>query len=574
MSEKLGTLLIKAGLINEEQLNLALEKQQETSGKLGSILVEMEFISEEKLIQFLSKQFRVQSINLNDIVVDPSLLQSIPPKLATKYNVFPVRREGRNLYLAMSNPSNVFAVEDIKFTTNLNIIPLVAPDKIITQYIEKYFESQELLDEVIDDDIIDDEIEIIKKDENEEADDAAGDLAASVDSGPVVKMVNSLITRAVETMASDLHIEPYDRDLRIRYKIDGVLQALSKTKTPPWKYRKSMISRIKIMAKMKLQESRLPQDGRIKVKVHGKPIDIRVAIVPTMYGEKAAMRILDREKVEFKFDKLGFDPDMEKYIEKAIRNPVGIVLITGPTGCGKTTTLYTCVEKINNSEVNITTAEDPVEFSILGVNQLQVNESVGLTFASALRAYLRQDPNIIMVGEIRDKETAEIAIRASLTGHLVLSSVHTNSACGTVTRLINMGVEPFLIASTINLLVSQRLLRTICTNCKVQDIMNDDELLEKGLDPKELGGSPVYKGEGCDKCGQTGYKGMVGIFETLEISNSVRRAILENKSTDELRDIALKDEETYFVTMREAAMRKLKMGIIDVLELVKETTLR
>lgn len=574
MSEKLGTLLIEAGLINQEQLELALKKQQETGNKLGSTLVEMDFISDEKLVEFLSKQYKVQSINLNDIVVDPSLLSAIPPKLASKYSIFPIRREGRNLYIAMCNPSNVFALEDIKFTTGFNVVPLVASEHSINQYIEKYFESQEILDEVVDDDFLDEEIEVVKTDENEEADQTAGDLAASIDSGPVVKMVNSLITRAVETKASDIHIEPYDKDLRIRYKIDGVLQALDKTKTPPWKYRKSIISRIKIMSKMKLQESRLPQDGRIKVKVHGKPIDIRVATVPTMYGEKMAMRILDREKVDFKFDALGFDKDMEKYVEESIKTPVGIVLITGPTGSGKTTTLYTCVEDINDPEINITTAEDPVEFSILGVNQLQVNEGVGLTFASALRAYLRQDPNVIMVGEIRDRETAEIAIRASLTGHLVLSSVHTNSCAGTITRLVNMGVEPFLIASTVNLIVSQRLIRTVCKNCKIQDTRADEELRSMGIDPAEIGGATIYRGQGCEKCGGTGYKGMVGVFETMDVSNAVRKAILDRKSTDEIQEIAENDGETFFISMRQAALRKLKSGIIDVLEFAKETSLR
>ena len=571
MAEKLGTLLINAGLINEQQLEDALNEQQESGEKLGNILVDKEYISQQKLIEFLAKQFKVQSIDLNDVVVDPGLLKTVPPKTASKYNVFPVRREGRNLYLAMSNPADVFAIEDIKFTTNLNIVPLVASDRVIKNYIEKYYESQEILDEVVDDDILDDDIEVVRKDENEEADEQGGDLAATIDSGPVVKMVNSLITKAVETSASDIHIEPYDKDLRIRYKIDGVLQPLDKTKTPPWRYRKSIISRVKIMSQMKLQESRKPQDGRIKVKVHGKPIDIRVATVPTMYGEKMAMRILDREKVEFKFDKLGFDPDAEKMIKRAIKTPVGIALVTGPTGCGKTTTLYTCIEAINDPEINITTAEDPIEFSLLGINQLQVNESVGLTFASALRAYLRQDPNVIMVGEIRDKETAEIAIRAALTGHMVLSSVHTNSAPGTITRLINMGVEPFLIASTINLVVSQRLLRTICDNCKVQDNRSPEELKEAGINPEELEGASIYKGEGCDECGGTGYKGMVGIFESMEVNTAIRKAILNRMSTDELAAVA---KENNLISLREAAIRKLKAGVVDVLEVVKETTLR
>jgi len=364
-------------------------------------------------------------------------------------------------------------------------------------------------------------------------------------------------------------LEQYEQSLRIKYRIDGILRALDKP--PPWQYRKALVTRIKVMAHMKIQETRLPQDGRIKVRVHNKPIDLRVACVPTMYGEKVAMRVLDREKVEFEFDKLGLDPDMEKKLVKSLRNPVGIILVTGPTGCGKTTTLYTCLSKANEPSINITTAEDPIEFSLDGVNQLQVSESVGLTFAAALRAYLRQDPNVIMVGEVRDRETAEIAIRASLTGHLVLSSVHTNSACGTITRLVNMGVEPFLIASTVNCVVSQRLLRKVCSNCKTQDIRTDDELIKMGFDPEEFKGVMLYKGLGCEKCSGTGYKGMVGIFEVLDIEPEFRKAIMKNLSTDQLQEIAVRSE---FITLREAAIRKLKAGVVDFLEVVKETTIR
>ncbi|MDD3804617.1 MAG: ATPase, T2SS/T4P/T4SS family, partial [bacterium] len=409
MSEKLGNMLINAGLINNEQLNQALKAQKGTTKKLGSILVELGFTSDNKLVEFLSRQYKVQAVNLNEIEVDESLLQLIPAKLAKKYEVFPVRRDGRTLYLAMGNPADVFALEDLKFTTAHNIVPLVATENAIEMFIEKYYTEVEVdIDDVVDmDEIQEEDIEVIKKDENEQADEAVGDLAANVESGPIVKIVNSLITTAVEQGASDIHIEPYDQSLRIRYRIDGVLRPIDKP--PRWQYRKSIVSRIKVMGKMRLQETRLPQDGRIKVRVHDRPIDIRVACCPTMYGEKVAMRILDRDKVEFEFDKLGFDPDLEKSLMKSLRNPVGIILVTGPTGCGKTTTLYTCIQKINSPELNITTAEDPIEFSLEGINQLQVQEAVGLTFASALRAYLRQDPNVIMVGEVRDKETAEIA---------------------------------------------------------------------------------------------------------------------------------------------------------------------
>ncbi|HAF08092.1 MAG: type IV-A pilus assembly ATPase PilB [bacterium] len=576
MSERLGELLINAGLINNQQLNEALRVQKQTNKKLGTVLVELGYTSEKKLIEFLSKQYKVQSVNLEEIEVDESLLQIIPGRLARQNTVFPVRREGKTLYLAMANPSDMFVIQDIQFTTAYNIVPLISSERSILEFINKYYPDEDDVEVDIDnldnidlDDIVDENIEVIKKDENEQADEVVSDLAASVDSGPIVKIVNNLITKAVEEGASDIHIEPYDQSLRIRYRIDGVLRPIDNP--PKWQFRKSIVSRIKVMAHLKLQEARLPQDGRIKVKVHGKPIDIRVATVPTMYGEKVAMRILDREKVDFEFDKLGFDPDLEKKLMKSLRNPVGIILITGPTGSGKTTTLYTCLSKINSPEINITTAEDPVEFSLDGVNQLQVSESVGLTFASALRAYLRQDPNVIMVGEIRDRETAEIAIRASLTGHLVLSSVHTNSTAGTVTRLINMGVEPFLISSTVNCIVSQRLLRRICENCKVPYNISEEELKNLGFSPEEIGGSKLYKGAGCEKCGGTGYKGMVGIFEVMEITPEIRKAIMKKLTTDDLEKLAVKEG---LITMREVALRKLKQGVTDILEVVKETALR
>jgi type IV pilus assembly protein PilB len=571
MFEKLGDMFINAGLINNEQLTQALKVQKGTDKKLGSILVELGFTSDIKLVELLSKQYKVQSVNLSDIQIDESLIHLIPAKLAKKYEIFPVRRDGRTLYLAMVNPADVFAIEDLKFTTAHNIVPLVASENAIMNCLEKYYSDVEVeTEDIVDmDDIPDEDIEVIKKDENEQADEAVSDIAANVESGPIVKIVNSLITSAVEQGASDIHIEPYDQSLRIRFRIDGVLRAIDKP--PRWQYRKSIVSRIKVMGHMRLQETRLPQDGRIKVKVHDKPIDIRVATVPSMYGEKIAMRILDREKVEFEFDKLGFDPDLEKLLIKALRNPVGIIMATGPTGCGKTTTLYTCVEKINSPELNITTAEDPIEFSLEGINQLQVQEAVGLTFASALRAYLRQDPNVIMVGEIRDKETAEIAIRASLTGHLVLSSVHTNSTAGTITRLINMGVEPFLISSTVNCIVSQRLVRRICEYCKTPDIKTDEDYIRLGFDPNDFAGKTIMKGRGCEKCGNTGYKGMVGLFEVMEITPPVRKAIMKKMPTDDLEAIAV---ENGLITLRKIAIRKMIQGTIDIVEAVKETGLR
>jgi type IV pilus assembly protein PilB len=395
-----------------------------------------------------------------------------------------------------------------------------------------------------------------------------GDLAAEIDSGPIVKLVNTIITKGVEAGASDVHIEPYEKEVRVRFRIDGILREVMK---PPKKMHKGIVSRIKIMAKMKISEKRLPQDGRIKVKIRGKPIDLRVASLPTMFGEKVAMRILDRSAVSFNLEDLGFEENQLEQFIHGIKMPFGIVLVTGPTGCGKTTTLYAALELINNQTVNITTAEDPVEYSLLGVNQVQMRESVGLTFASALRSYLRQDPNIIMVGEVRDKETAEISIRASLTGHLVLTTVHTNTAAATITRLVNMGVEPFLIASTVNNIVSQRLLRKICLNCAEEVDVSEEYLERIGLNPDDLKDTIFHKGAGCNVCNGTGYKGRIGIFEIMGMSAHIRELVLDKVSTDVLQQAAV-DEK--MMTLRDIAVEKLKQGITTVHEVLKETSIK
>jgi len=394
------------------------------------------------------------------------------------------------------------------------------------------------------------------------------DLASQVDSGPIVKLVNTIISNGVSAGASDVHIEPYDKELRIRFRVDGILREVMK---PPKKMHKAIVSRIKIMAKMKIAEKRLPQDGRIKVKIKGKPVDLRVASMPTIYGEKMALRILDRSAISFNLEDLGFEENQLDLFINAIRMPFGIVLVTGPTGCGKTTTLYAALEKINTMDVNITTAEDPVEYSLVGVNQVQMREAVGLTFASALRSYLRQDPNIIMVGEIRDRETAEIAIRASLTGHLVLSTIHTNTAAATITRLTNMGVEPFLLASTLNIVISERLLRKVCLNCAEEVEVSADYLKRIGLDPEEFNGVKFYKGAGCSVCNGTGYKGRLGLFEVMTLSPKLREVILERASTDKVQDETVKEG---MKTLRDMAIVKLKLGVTTIEEVLKETTLR
>ena len=567
---RLGSLLIKENLITEEQLEKALEEQETNGGRLGSNLVKLGYISEKQLISTLSKQHNVPGVDLNTVEIDPEVLQLIPSNIATKYELIPLSRIGKILTVAMVNPDDIFALEDIKFSTGFEIQPVIASELSIRNTLEKHYEGQDLLQKVEKEieGYEDEEVEVVGVEEKEGEEEESSDLAAQVDSGPIVKLVNSVITKGVETGASDIHIEPYDKELRVRFRIDGILREAMK---PPKKMHKAIISRLKIMAKMKIAEKRLPQDGRIKVRIRGKPIDIRVASIPTMYGEKMALRILDRSAISFNLEDLGFEKEQLEKFMHSIRMPFGIVLVTGPTGCGKTTTLYSAMEKINSLEVNITTAEDPVEYSLVGINQVQMREAVGLTFSSALRSYLRQDPNIIMVGEIRDKETAEISIRASLTGHLVLSTVHTNTAAATITRLTNMGVEPFLIASTLNLVLSERLLRKVCLNCAEETQISPDYLKRVGLNPDEFKDITLYKGAGCSICNGTGYKGRIGIFEAMTLTPNLRELILDRVSTDKLQVLAVNEG---METLRDIAIEKLKRGITTIDEVLKETTIR
>jgi type IV pilus assembly protein PilB len=570
---KLGTLLIKENLITEEQLDKALKEQEQHGGRLGTNLIKLGYVAEKDLIATLSKQHNVPGVDLNTVDIDETVLKLIPSTIATKYELIPISRTGKMLTVAMVNPDDIFALEDIKFSTGFEVQPVIASELAIRAALEKHYEGQDLLQKVEKEleESLDEEVEVVGvatdtgvSTEEEET----TDLAAEVDSGPIVKLVNTIIQKGVEAGASDVHIEPYDKEVRVRFRVDGVLREVMK---PPRKTHKGMVSRIKIMAKMKIAEKRLPQDGRIKVRIRGKPIDLRVATLPTMFGEKVAMRILDRSAVSFVLEDLGFEEgQLETYIH-GIRMPFGIVLVTGPTGCGKTTTLYASLERINSHEVNITTAEDPVEYSLVGINQVQMREAVGLTFASALRSYLRQDPNIIMVGEIRDRETAEISIRASLTGHLVLSTVHTNTAAGTITRLVNMGVEPFLISSTLNLVVSQRLLRKICLNCAEETAVTPEYLTRVGLNAEEFSGVTFYKGAGCSVCNGTGYKGRIGIFEVMTMGTKIRDLILQRVSTDKLQTEA---EVEGMLTLRSIAVEKLKKGITTIEEVLKETTIK
>ncbi len=561
MPLKLGEMLIQAGVITEEQLRKALAEQKRTGGRLGSTLIRLGFAAEEDVTECLGKQYGVPSVNLAEHEIDRSVLRLIPATVAEKYEVVPLSRDGKTINVVMANPQNLFAIEDIKFTTGFEVRPMVASESSIKNAIEQYYHHQAVLDRVMSEMEKTEGVEVLE----DKSDEEVGDLAAQVQSGPVVQLVNKILVDAVDKQVSDIHVEPYEKELRIRYRIDGILHEAMK---PPWNLRKAIISRVKIMSKLKIAEKRLPQDGRISVKIRGKPVDFRVSTVPTMWGEKISLRVLDRSVVSFDLDVLGFGESSLIEYNKAIKNPFGIVLVTGPTGCGKTTTLYATLSKINSSEVNIITAEDPIEYSLLGVNQVQMKEQVGLTFVSALRSYLRQDPNIIMVGEIRDHETAEIAIRASLTGHLVLSTVHTNSAPATITRLINMGVEPFLIASTLTLVESQRLVKKICSHCKEPHDVAPEYLTGLGIDPADLDGGTIYKGKGCGHCHNTGYRGRTGIFEVMPVTPRLREMILDRTPTDQLYQEA---EDEGMVPLRKAALLKLKGGEIDLDEVIRET---
>ncbi|KPL09293.1 type II secretion system protein GspE, partial [candidate division TA06 bacterium SM1_40] len=519
------------------------------------------FVSDVEITKFLAKQYNVPGVDLAYKEIPEAVLKLLPPDVAQKYQAVPVSRVGKVITVAMANPSDVFAIEDIKFVTGFEVRPAVASEGLIQGAIGKYYQAADVLSQVMKA-VKEDELTLVDK---EKKDDEVSDIALAVETGPVVKLVNSILIDGISRGSSDLHIEPYEKELRIRYCIDGHLHEVM---SPPARLRAAVTSRIKIMAKMNIAEKRLPQDGRLKVKVRGKVVDLRVSTVPSLFGEKICLRVLDRSAISFDLATLGFEEDEYQRIMRAIQVPYGIILVTGPTGSGKTTTLYAALNKINTPDVNITTAEDPIEYSLIGVNQVQIREDIGFTFADALRSFLRQDPNIIMVGEIRDQETAEIAIRAALTGHLVLSTIHTNSTAGTITRLINMGVEPFLIASSLNLIQAQRLLRKICANCKEPIDIKPEVLQDMGVDPAALDGAQIYAGRGCAHCSGTGYRGRIGIFEVMGITPRIREMILNRDSTEKIEQVG-KGEGLR--TLHDNAILKLKAGVTSVDEVVRET---
>jgi len=579
MAIRIGELLLKEKHITPEQLQEALDYQRQHGGKLGHNLVSLGFVKDEAITALLSRQYGVPSIALGQFEIDPGVLKLVPSETARKYQVVPLSRTGATLTIAMTDPTNVFAMDDIKFMTGYNVEPVVASEASVLEAIEKYYSGGAHVDS--DDsgalqaasDALQDLTDIGDANEVEVIDDleeiSAEMLARQGEEAPVVRLVNVMLMSAIQKGASDIHIEPYEKELRIRYRIDGILYNVMQ---PPMKFRDALASRVKIMAKLDIAEKRLPQDGRIKIRFQDrgqmKDIDFRVSCLPTLFGEKIVLRLLDKDKLMLDMTRLGFEPGPLARFQAAIRKPWGMVLVTGPTGSGKTNTLYSSLSAINTPETNIMTAEDPVEFNLKGVNQVQVRESIGLTFASALRSFLRQDPNIILVGEIRDFETAEIAVKAALTGHLLLSTLHTNDAPSTINRLMNMGIEPFLVASSLNLVCAQRLVRRVCPECAEPEPTPEQGLVQAGFSTEDAKHVKPLHGRGCDRCNQTGYKGRVGLYEVMEVTDELRELILIGASSLELRK---KASEEGMLTLRQSGLEKVKQGVTTLEEVVRET---
>src|SRR5882762_3828351 len=572
MAVKQGEMLIKAGLLTPQKLQDALEYQKTNGGKLGLNLIKLGFVKEEATTRVLSQHYGVPAINLSKIEVDDSVVKLIPSEVAQKYLIMPVSRSGATLTIAMVDPTNVFAMDDIKFMSGYNVEPVVASEVAIKEAIDRYYGSIHALElkKVMDDlaqEESDQNLELLE--EEQEVDLAK--LEAATEEAPVVRLVNLILTDSIKRGASDIHIEPYEKDFRVRFRIDGVLYEIMQ---PPMKLRDAITSRLKIMAKLDISEKRLPQDGRIKIKMKlqgkNKEMDYRVSVLPTLFGEKIVLRLLDKENLVLDMTRLGFEAESLSKFERQILRPYGMVLVTGPTGSGKTNTLYSSVAKVNSPETNIITAEDPVEFNLHGINQVQMKEQIGLNFAAALRSFLRQDPNIILVGEIRDFETAEIAVKAALTGHLVLSTLHTNDAPSTLNRLMNMGIEPYLVATSVHLICAQRLVRRLCKECKEEVSMPSQALIDIGFAPEEASTIRVYKGRGCPTCNNTGYKGRVGLYEVMEITDALREMVLTGASAIELKN---KATEEGMITLRGSGLRKLKAMQTTVEEVVRETVL-
>jgi len=610
MPVRLGELLLKENMVTPQQLQDALNHQKMNGGKLGKAFVSLGFVQDEEITSLLSRQYGVPSINLEHFEVDPAIIKIIPAETARKYQVLPLSRSGATLTIAMADPTNVFAMDDIKFMTGYNVEPVVASETTLEESIDHYYGSSRSLElrrdpggaggltpaggdslkeamegpgltvddmagigglSEIDLDSMGEaeaDVETVKQEEDEID---LGELSKSADAAPVIKLTNVLLVDSLKRGASDIHIEPYEKEFRVRFRIDGILYNVMAL---PMKLKDPLTSRIKIMAKLDIAEKRLPQDGRIKIKMRvedrARDLDFRVSCLPTLWGEKIVMRLLDKSKLMLDMTKLGFEPASLERFKTAISKPYGIVLVTGPTGSGKTNTLYSALSSLNKPDTNIMTAEDPVEFNLAGINQVQVREAIGLNFAAVLRSFLRQDPNIILVGEIRDYETAEIAVKAALTGHLVLSTLHTNDAPSTVSRMVNMGIEPFLVGTAVNLIQAQRLIRRVCKQCKVEDDVPAKTLIDIGFSPEEASEITVYKGKGCGTCNGTGYKGRIGLYEVMEITEGIRDLVMVGATAVEIKRKAL---EEGMLTLRLSGLEKIKAGVTTIEEVLRETIL-
>ena len=561
MTSRVGDLLVKTGLITSDQLTLASEAQKANGGFLGTHIVKLGFISEEDLVGTISKQYGVPIIQLNDYTLDSALAQLIPQNLANKHHLVPLVQKESTLTVAMMDPSNIVALNDIKFITGLDIQVVIATERDVKAGQDKLYEANISYDKIIDD-LGDEGVEVV--DTNDSVD--LSELEKATEDAPVVKLVNAILTDAIKKHASDIHVEPYEKTFRVRFRIDGVLYEIMK---PPPKLKNAITSRLKIMADLDIAERRLPQDGRIKLKIGtGKEMDFRVNVLPTLFGEKVVMRLLDKSNLQLDMTKLGFETRQLEDFKDAISKPHGMVLVTGPTGSGKTTTLYSALAELNKITTNISTAEDPVEFNLGGINQAQMHEDIGFNFASALRAFLRQDPDVIMVGEIRDYETAEIGIKASLTGHLVLSTLHTNDAPSTINRLLNMGVEPFLVASSINLIVAQRLARRVCIECAESIEVDPEVLVNIGVPAAEAKHMKVQQGKGCQRCSNTGYKGRIALYEVMPMGEELREFVLNGASSAEIKREAVRLGMT---SLRASGITRLKEGVTTVEEVLRVT---
>ena len=572
MAGRLGELLVRENMISLVELQEAQTAQKQEGGRLGYHLIKLGFIEEADLTQFLAKQYGVHAINLSDFEIDSDIIKLIPKEVAEKHQVIPVNRAGASLIVAIADPSNIFAVDEVKFITGYNIEVVVAAEVSIRDAIEKYYivvEAEDQEDALggmdfdsIMDDFAEEDIEVT------ELEDLGGgiDLAKAAEDAPVVKLCNLILVDAIKKGASDIHIEPYEKEFRVRYRIDGSLYEVMR---PPVKLKNAIASRVKIMSNLDIAERRLPQDGRIKLRIgKGQEMDYRVSVCPTLYGEKIVLRLLDKSNLQLDMTKLGLDEDQLSIWKEAILKPFGMCLVTGPTGSGKTTTLYSGLSSLNTPEVNISTAEDPVEFNFAGINQVQQHDDIGLNFAATLRSFLRQDPDVIMVGEIRDFETAEIAVKAALTGHLVLSTLHTNDAPSTVTRMLNMGIEPFLVTAAVNVIVAQRLGRRVCQGCKEPIDLPRDALLRAQVPEDKIGTFQTFRGIGCEACNGTGFKGRIAFFEVMKMYEPLKDFILNGASTGELKQEAMK---LGFKTLRQSAVSHLIEGVTTIEEVTRVT---